>query len=72
MAPHVRHAGEADGQLEVAGDELGPVVGEHPGLDAGVELTGTLDELLHAGLLHPFADMYPLTRPHSAVTVAVA
>ena len=51
------HAGEADVLLEVPSDELGAVVGDDARGDAGVELSGTLDEALHVGLLHRLADL---------------
>ena len=53
----VGHAGEADVLLEVPGDELGAVVGEDARGDAGVELSGALDEALDVGLLHRLADL---------------
>ena len=55
--PDVGHASEADVRLEVGRDELGSVVGDDAWGDAGVQLTGALDDPLHVGLLHGLAEL---------------
>ena len=61
------HAGEADVGLEVGGDELGAVVGDDAWRDAGVQLTGALDDPLHVGLLHRLAELPVDEEPAAAV-----
>lgn len=46
------HAGKANELLEVFGDELRAVVADDARLDAGVELSGALDNALDVGLGH--------------------
>jgi len=53
----VGHAADADELLEVAGDELGAIVGDDPRRDARELLTGALDDLLDVGLGHGFTDL---------------
>jgi len=52
----VGHAGDADELLEVFGDELGAIIGDDAWLGVGVSFAGALDDGLHVGFLHFFAD----------------
>jgi transposase-like protein len=64
---HVGHAAEADEQVEVAGEELGAVVGDGARLRAGVFLQAALEDELNVGLLHLFLDLPVDDEPAEAV-----
>jgi len=63
----VGDAGQADELFKVLGDELGPIVGDDPGLLARVFLEGPLDDGLDFGLLHGLANLPVNDRPAVAV-----
>ena len=51
------HPAYSDEILEVPGHELRSVVGDDPGMLAGILLASPLDDRLHLGFLHRLADL---------------
>ena len=53
----MRHAGDADEDLEVARDELGPVVGDDARTRLRKPLSGSLKNNFDVSFLHGLADL---------------
>ena len=65
--PDMSHAAEADELVEVAGDELRAVVGDHSGMSVGEFFPRSLEDHLHVGLAHRFAEFPVDEKPARAI-----
>ena len=54
---HMGHAAKPDEHLEFSGDELGSIVRNDPGVDAGKAFPGSLNDDFHIRFCHLFADL---------------